>query len=112
MAIWKNQQAYEAHVAAAHSKELRDKIKPQLISAIDDRLHSGLEVGGAALNPGRGTIFVVTHVDVPPPRKDECVALLKALVEASRNEAGVGRFEVYQQANRPNHFSVVEIWKD
>ena len=56
-------------------------------------------MGGAALNPGRGTIFVVTHVDVPPPRKDECVALLKALVEASRNEAGVGRFEVYQQAN-------------
>ena len=53
----------------------------------------------------------MTHVDVPPPRKDECVAALKALVGASRKEAGVARFEVFQQGNRPNHFSVVEIWK-
>jgi quinol monooxygenase YgiN len=111
VAIWRNQKAYEAHTGAAHTTEFRETIKPHLISAIDDRVHTGLEVGGAAVNPGRGTIYVVTHVDVPPPRKDECVALLKALVEASRNEAGVARFEVFQQGNRPNHFSVVEIWK-
>ena len=30
----------------------------------------------------------------------------------SRKEAGVVRFEVLQQVSRPNHFSVVEIWKD
>ena len=29
VAIWKDQKAYEAHAAAAHSKEFRDKIKPQ-----------------------------------------------------------------------------------
>ena len=51
---------------------------------------------------------MVTHVDVPPPRKDECIAALKSLVADSRKEAGGVRFEVFQQGNRPNHFSVVE----
>jgi len=55
---------------------------------------------------------VVTHVDVPPPKKDECIAALKTLVADSRKEAGSVRFDVFQQGNRPNHFSVVEIWKD
>jgi quinol monooxygenase YgiN len=111
VATWKDQKAYDAHSAAAHSKEFRDKIKPSLISAIDDRVHTGMEIAGAAAAPGRGAIYVVTHVDVPPPRKDECIAALKALVAASRKEAGVVHFEVFQQGNRPNHFSVVEAWK-
>ncbi len=37
VSIWKDQKSYDAHVAAAHSKEFRDKAKPFLISAIDDR---------------------------------------------------------------------------
>jgi quinol monooxygenase YgiN len=36
---------------------------------------------------------------------------LKTLVADSRKEAGSVRFDVFQQGNRPNHFSVVEIWK-
>ncbi len=71
-----------------------------------------MEIGDASSKIGRGTVFVVTHVDVPPPRKDECVAALKALVADSRKEANAVRFEVFQQGNRPNHFSVVEIWRN
>jgi quinol monooxygenase YgiN len=112
VAIWKDQKAYDEHAAAARTKEFREDIKPHLISAIDDRLHTGLEVGGTSASPGRRTIYVVTHVDVPPPRKDECVVALKALLADSRKEAGAGRFEIFQQGNRPNHFSVVEIWKN
>ena len=59
-----------------------------------------------------GAVFVVTHVDVPPPKKDDCIAALKTLVADSRKEGGVVRFEVFQQSSRPNHFTVVEIWKD
>ena len=40
VAIWKDQKSYDAHAAAPHTKEFRDKIKPHLISAIDDRLHN------------------------------------------------------------------------
>jgi quinol monooxygenase YgiN len=113
VAVWKDQNAYDAHLATAHSKEFREKIKPLLISAIDDRVHTGLEIAGPpAGKNGRGAIVVVTHVDVPPPKKDECIAALKTLVADSRKEGGSVRFEVFQQGNRPNHFTVVEVWKD
>jgi quinol monooxygenase YgiN len=113
VSIWKDKKSYDAHAAAAHTKDFREKMKPQLISLVDDRLHSGFEIAsGPAGKVAAGAIFVVTHVDVPPPRKDECEAALKALAAASRKEAGVVRFEVFQQSNRPNHFTVVEVWKN
>ena len=85
VAVWKDQKAYDAHLAAAHTKEFREKIKPFLISAIDDRVHNGMEIAGpGTAGPARGAIFVVTHVDVPPPKKDECIAALKSLVADSR----------------------------
>ena len=113
VAVWKDQKAYDAHLAGPHTKEFREKIKPGLISAIDDRVHTGMEIAAApAGKNGRGAVVVVTHVDVPPPKKDECIAALKTLVADSRKEAGSVRFDVFQQGNRPNHFSVVEIWKD
>ena len=68
VSIWKDQKAYDAHMAAAHTKDFREKMKPQLISAIDDRLHSGMEAKEAAAKIPAGTIFVVTHGDVPPPK--------------------------------------------
>ncbi|HEU4359162.1 MAG TPA: antibiotic biosynthesis monooxygenase [Xanthobacteraceae bacterium] len=112
VAIWKDQRAYDAHLAASHTKEFREKIKPHLISAIDDRVHTGMEIAATpAGKNGRGAIVVVTHVDVPPPKKDECIAALKTLVADSRKDPGSVRFDVFQQGNRPNHFSVVEIWK-
>ena len=110
LASWKDQNAYERHAAAPHSKEFREKIKPHLISAIDDRLHSGLAVSLSGDKAAADGVHVVTHVDVPPPRKDECIALLEALARDSRKEAGVGRFDVLQQSSRPNHLTFVEIW--
>jgi quinol monooxygenase YgiN len=112
VAVWKDQKAYDAHLAAAHTREFRDKIKPYLISAIDDRTHTGMEIASGTAKSGRGEIVVVTHVDVPPPKKDDCIAALKTLVADSRKEPGSVRFDVFQQGSRPNHFSVVEIWKN
>lgn len=112
VSIWKDQKAHDAHMAAAHTKDFREKMKPQLISLIDDRAHSGMEIGGADAKIPPGAVFVVTHVDVPPPKKDDCIAALKTLVADSRKESGVVRFEVFQQTSRPNHFTVVEVWKD
>ena len=111
VSVWRDQKAYDAFAGGAHNKEFRDKIKPHLISAIDDRLNGGMETAPAATASTPGAMFVVTHVDVPPPQKDACIALLKDLVGDSRKE-GALRFEVFQQTSRPNHFSVVEIWKD
>ena len=48
----------------------------------------------------------------PPPRKDEVIAALNPLAEQSRKGGGNQRFDVWQQTSRPNHFTVVEAWKD
>ena len=60
-----------------------------------------------------GLIYAVTHVDVIPPRKERRLcALLRQLAADSGKDAGHVRFDVLQQTNRPNHFTVVEVWKD
>ena len=54
----------------------------------------------------------VTHVDVPPPRKDETESLLKRLAEESRKDEGNVRYEVFQQTASRNHFTVFAVWKN
>ena len=46
------------------------------------------------------------------PAKDDAIALLKLLAEASRTEDGNVRFEILQQRSRQNHCTLVEIWQD
>jgi len=110
LATWNDQKAFEAHRAATAMTELRDKLQAILASPNDERSHQGLSVAPPVT--GAGTVWVVTHVDVIPPRKDDGVALLKQLAEDSRKDAGNLRFDVVQQASRPNHFTVVEVWTD
>ena len=56
-------------------------------------------------------VYGVTHVDAIPPQKDNAVAALKALGEANRAAPGNVRYDVVQQTNRPNHFTVIEMWR-
>jgi quinol monooxygenase YgiN len=112
LAAWKTQQAFEAHGRAASAANLRAQLQPLLASPNDERVHTGLTVGSAPPASGAGTIYVVTHVDVIPPRKDDGLALLKQLADDSRRDVGSSSFDVVQQTNRPNHFTVVEAWKD
>jgi quinol monooxygenase YgiN len=109
LAVWKDKAAFDAHQASAHARQLGEKLKPQFASPNDERLHNVLSVAAAKAAPRRA-IFVVTHVDVPPPQKDNLIPMLHQLAAASRNENGNLRFDIWQQTNRPNHFTVVEAW--
>jgi quinol monooxygenase YgiN len=100
-------------MAAAATKEARDKLNAVRNSPADDRIHNSLAV--ATSEAGRRAapaFYVVTHVDVPPPRKDDCVTMLKKLADDSRKDQGNVGFDVVQQTSRPNHFTVMEAWKD
>jgi quinol monooxygenase YgiN len=109
--IWKDQAAFEAHGKSAGTSAFRDKLKAIQAAPYDERIHVSLNVAANdAL--GKGGVVVVSHVDVPPPRKDDCIAALNPLADASRKAAGNQRYEVQQQSSRPNHFTVVEAWKD
>jgi quinol monooxygenase YgiN len=110
VATWKDQQALDAHDSAAHSKQFRSQVAPHLIAPIDDRLCIPTFV--AAQKPGDGSVYVVTHVDVPGNVRDKILPALEALSEHSRKEAGNLRFDVSYQKNRTNHFTVMEVWKD
>jgi quinol monooxygenase YgiN len=108
--VWKDQQALDAHGAAAHTRQFRDKIASMLTAPIDDRVLLPIAVGPAQSAPG--AIYVVTHVDVAPPNRDKIIVAFNALVSPSRKDAGNLRFDVTQQTNRNNHFSMIEVWRD
>jgi quinol monooxygenase YgiN len=112
LVAWTDQKAFEAHQAGAGSKTFQTTLQPLLASPNDTRVHQALSVDATTATLPRGAVYAVTHVDVVPPRKDDAVAALKQLAEDSRKDAGHVRFDVVQQTNRPNHFTVVEIWKD
>jgi quinol monooxygenase YgiN len=109
--IWRDLAAFEQSRDGAASKDILGKLAPHLVAGVDTRVHDAL-IGGPDTARGQGTVFVVTHIDVPPPSKDACIELVTAQVAAGRKAAGCVRYEVFQQANRPNHFSAVEVWSD
>jgi quinol monooxygenase YgiN len=108
--VWRDQTAFEAHGSGASSTDVRREIAAIRNAPTDERVHTALSVGPLASPPAAGAVYVLTHVDVIPPRKDDGVAALKLLAAAARAAAGNMRFEVLQQTSRPNHFTVVEIW--
>jgi quinol monooxygenase YgiN len=111
--VWKDQQSYDAHAASAHVKTFRQQIEPHLIAPIDERPYVGLATGpkdGAAIPAGAAV--AISHVDVVPPKKDDGIAALKTLADPTRKDNGNLRFDVYQQKTRPNHFTVIEVWRN
>ena len=110
--VWKELKAFEASGKSPHATQLRDKIQAIRNAPTDQRVHVPVSVGPLQPGPGGDAVYVVTHVDVIPPRKDDGLAAVKQLGEEGRRGEGNVRFEVVQQTNRPNHFTVVEIWRD
>jgi quinol monooxygenase YgiN len=109
---WADQKAAEAHAGGSALKEFKDKLKPLEASFYDERPSNGLAVAPAPASVSRGAIYAVTHVDVIPPSKDDCIVMLKKLADDTRKEPNAERFEAWQQNNRANHFTVTEIWKN
>jgi len=109
--VWEDVKAQEAHGAAAHTQSFREKIKPLLRAPYDERPHIPLSIGSAAAGT-RGAIYAVTHVDVVPKARDEGTEAVRQLSLASRKGPGNVRFDSLTQTNRPNHMTLVEVWKD
>src|SRR5262249_58534582 len=106
--IWKDQAAFEAHGKSANTADTREKIAAIRNAPTDERVHVALSIGPIDAPAGvRGGIFVATHVDVIPPRKDDGVAALNRLGEASRRAGGNHAFGRLQHASRPKHFTPV-----
>ena len=109
--VWKDQKAFEAHGKSTTAREFREKIHAIRNAPVDERVHIGVSVGALQPGPGGDAIYVATHVDVIPPRKDDAVAAIKAFGETARAASGNVRYEIVQQTNRPNHFTAFEVWR-
>jgi quinol monooxygenase YgiN len=107
---WKDKAALDAHDKAASTLQFRDKIKPLEDAPTDERVGSELYTAKAKNAARPAAIYVVTHVDVIPPGKDACMAALDAMSIDTANDPGNIGYQVLQQANRSNHFTVVEAW--
>jgi quinol monooxygenase YgiN len=57
-------------------------------------------------------VYVVTYFEVGPRSTSEAVALLGRYREATRKDGGLARIEVLQQNGRPDHFAIVETWRN
>jgi quinol monooxygenase YgiN len=108
--VWRDTKSQAAHTAAAGTVKLRDKLKPYLAAPVDERLHTGFVVGQSKIS-GAASVYVLTHVDLIGAKKDEGLAAIKQLSIDSAQDAGTLRYDVLQQSSRPNHLTLVEIWR-
>jgi quinol monooxygenase YgiN len=111
--VWKDQASFETHEKANHTADFRSRLQAIHGSPDDQRVHQGLTIDTRSIAIPRNSVSVVTHVDVPPPRREEAEALLKTVAEESRKDEGNVRYDVFQQSPaRTNHFTVLATWKD
>jgi quinol monooxygenase YgiN len=110
--VWRDKKAAEAHNAAPSASAFRDKLHPLMVGGFGARPHGGLAIAPPKAQFPQEAIFVVTHVDVFPANKDQAVEHVKAQAEAARKADGNLRYDVLQWDGHPNHFTLVEVWRD
>jgi quinol monooxygenase YgiN len=109
---WHDKPAFDARNASASSAAFRNQLQPMIVSPFSVRSFSGLSVAAPIGPSGADAVYVLTHVDVFPNFKDQAVELVKTLAEAGRKDDGNLAFDVLQWEGHPNHFTLVEVWRD
>jgi quinol monooxygenase YgiN len=110
---WKDQSAYEANERAAHTAELRDKLKPIAGAPYDRRNYQVISVGPAEAAAGGDTVYMQLHLDVFPPGIDATLAAAKAVAEAARKGEGNMRYDVVKSVNAPTgHMTLIAAWQN
>jgi quinol monooxygenase YgiN len=110
--IWRDKKATEAHNASTVTAAFRNKLQPLMIGGFGARPHGALSVAAAKGQLPADALYVLTHVDVFPTYKDQAIELVKAQAEAARKDDGNLRYDVVQWDGHPNHFTLVEVWRD
>ena len=110
---WPSAKAREDNAASAPGQAFRSALTPLLIAPYDERPHFALGPPSSGTTPATlAGVFVITHVDIVPPKRDDGVAAVRTLAERSAGKAGNVRFDALVQASRLNHLTLVEAWTD
>lgn len=111
--VWQDMAAYDAHRNGAARTGLAEKLKPIEFGPLDARVHYGHFVSEKSQTPVAGSVFVLSHLDVTPPKLPALLELMKPLTENSANEPGGEVYEIIRQGDMPNignHFRLFEVW--
>ena len=110
---WDDESPFQADERAERIAHFRSNLRAIHNSPYDQRVHNAFAVSNAPRTAPPNAMYVVTHVDVPPPRREETEILLKTLAEQSRSDEGNVQYDVFQQlAPRTNHFTIFAVWND
>jgi autoinducer 2-degrading protein len=110
---WKDQAAYDANEKAAHSVELRDKLKANGGAPYDRRDYHVISVGPAQAATGDDTIYMQLHLDVFPPGIEATLAAARAVAEAARKGEGNLRYDVVRSVKPPlSHTTLFAAWQN
>jgi quinol monooxygenase YgiN len=87
---------------------------PRLVAPIVIALLSWSNLASAQTTPAPAdvTFYAVSYVEVMASSRAAGAAALKAYRDASRKQDGFVRIDLFEQVDRPGHFSVVETWRD
>jgi quinol monooxygenase YgiN len=115
--IWKDAASLDAARASEEAKAFKAALAPLLAAPLDERPHRIMQTDPARTQPVLAAppphaIFIVTHVDVIPPKLEEGLAATKGLFAPSSAEPGNVSYNVLQQISRANHMTLFEIWKN
>jgi quinol monooxygenase YgiN len=108
--VWNSKTELGAHGRSAASAQFSEKLKALQDAPNDVRIDHALYLGRGKSDNRTGAIYVVTHIDVIPPGKDACMAALKTMSSDTANDSGNIGYDVLQQDDHSNHFTVVEEW--
>jgi quinol monooxygenase YgiN len=109
---WRDKKASDAHDAGPAATAFRDKLQPVMIGGFGVRPHGGLAVAAPKGRLPADALYVLTHVDVFPVHKDQAIELVKGQADAARKDDGNLRYDVVQWDGHPNHFTLIEVWRD
>jgi quinol monooxygenase YgiN len=110
MELWRDKTAADNRDRAASILDLRRELEAIQSAPLDERAANGLFVGPIRKESPDEAVFVLTHVDIAPENNDEGPTLLRDMRTISAKEQGNVTYDVLQQNNRLNHFTVVEEW--
>jgi quinol monooxygenase YgiN len=108
---WKDQAAFDSHEKSADTARFNFTLEAIRNSPPDQHVLRAFATSFARAAPAGGTINLVEHVDFQPAFGAMAVPVVKALAQASQKEAGVLRYDIYQEPPpHANHYSVVAVW--
>jgi quinol monooxygenase YgiN len=110
MEVWRDKTAVDVPDRAASTLELREELKALQSAPPDERVDNGLFMGPIHKESPAETVYVLTHVDLAPEHNEDGLTLLRNMRTTSAKEQGNVTYDVLQQENRLNHFTVVEEW--